>query len=103
MRCFFWVNHLFLLLRCHHISIQPSAEMLPGMSWSLKCGVHGVCLDSQTLSGQLLCIVSVLINLCQRANKAAPLVVSRYGNLLRVRRETEQRAEFNATYLSNRM
>lgn len=77
--------------------------MLPGMSWSLKCGVHGVCLDSQTLSGQLLCIVSVLINLCQRANKAAPLVVSRYGNLLRVRRETEQRAEFNATYLSNIM
>lgn len=82
----------FPLAGCHHVSIQPSTEMLPGMSWSLKCGVHGICLDSQTLSGQLLCIVSVLINLCQCANKAGPLVVSRYGNLLRVRRETEQRA-----------
>lgn len=63
---------------------SPSAvQRLPGVSWSPKCGVRGTCSDSQALSGQLLGVVSVLIDLCQRANKAGPLVVSRYGRLLR--------------------
>lgn len=39
-------------------------------------------LHTQALSGQLLCVVSVLVNIGQRANESGPLVVSRYGNLL---------------------
>lgn len=49
----------------------------------------------QALGRQLLCIVSVLVDLCQRANETGPLVVSRNSNLLVGRHDTDM------THISN--